>query len=331
MRLAVTGATGFLGSWVVRQALLEGHQVVALGRDEAKGQRLAELGAAFMAVDLEDVAGLMRAFEGVDAVVHSAALSSPWGTEAAFEQANVVGTQHVAQAVLDAGVKRLVFVSSASVYAQPKERLGWKETDALPPPINRYAASKQRAERLLADTFPADRLVVLRPRAIFGRGDTAIWPRLRDVAHKTAGKLPLFKGGEGLMDMLYVEDAAAACLAAVTGTPGTYNLTQGDPRPIRSVLEAVFAHRQLPIRWRRLPVLPILGIAGWVERWYQWRGYAREPALTPYSIASMTYGQTLDTSAAKTGLGWAPRWGLEAALAYTFRSPTSLLEKGLFE
>lgn len=331
MRLAVTGATGFLGSWVVRQALLEGHQVVALGRDEAKGQRLAELGAAFMAVDLEDVAGLMRAFEGVDAVVHSAALSSPWGTEAAFEQANVVGTQHVAQAVLGAAVKRLVFVSSASVYAQSRERLGWKETDALPPPINRYAASKQRAERLLADTFPADRLVVLRPRAIFGRGDTAIWPRLRDVAHKTSGVLPLFQGGRGLMDMLYVEDAAHACMAALTGAAGTYNLTQGDPRPIREVMGQVFAHRQLPLQWRRLPVAPVQALARWVGRWYEWRAHETEPVLTPYSIAALAYGQTLDISAARTGLGWSPRWGLDAALAYTFRSPASLLEKGLFE
>lgn len=331
MRLAVTGATGFLGSWVVSQALLQGHQVVAMGRDEAKGQRLADMGATFVAVALEDAEGLRQAFEEADAVIHSAALSSPWGTEAAFEQANVVGTQNVAQAVLAAGVRRLVFVSSASVYAQRQERLGWKETDVLPPPINRYAASKQRAERLLAKTFPADRLVVLRPRAIFGRGDTAIWPRLRDVAHKTAGRLPLFQDGQGLMDMLYVEDAASACLAAIRGRPGTYSLTQGEPRPIREVLEAVFAHRQLPIRWRRLPVLPVMAVAGWVERWYQWRGHPHEPALTRYGIAAMTYGQTLDISAAQAGLGWAPRWGLDAALAYTFRSPDSLLEKGLFE
>lgn len=331
MRLAVTGATGFLGSWVVRQALLDGHEVVALGRNPEKGQRLTAMGARFLPVDVNDETGLEQAFTGVDAVIHSAALSSPWGTTEAFEQANVNGTLCVASAARRCGVKRLVFVSSASVYAQPQERLGWKESDPLPPPINRYAASKQRAERALAEAFPADQLVILRPRAIFGRGDTALWPRLKHVAHRTSGTLPLFNGGQGLMDMLYVEDAAFACLAAVAGAPGTYNLTQGDPRPMKDILGTVFAHKGLPLRWRPLPVKPAMVVAGWVERWFQWRHPDTEPALTPYGIAALAYGQTLDISAAREGLGWTPQWGLDAALAYTFRSPTSLLEKGLFE
>ncbi len=330
MRVAVTGATGFLGSWVVRHALDAGHAVVALGRNRARGDRLEEMGATFFPVDLHDHTGLAAALAGVDAVIHSAALSSPWGTRAAFEQANLLGTRKVAQAALRAGVQRLVFVSSASVYASSQDRIGWKETDPLPLPINAYAASKQAAEADLAQHFPADRLVVLRPRAIFGLGDAALWPRLYRAADRNAGTLPLFRGGKHPMDLLYVEDAAAACLAALTGEPGTYNLTQGDPRPVKDVLETVFAHRGLPLRWKPVPLAPALWVARALERWHAWRRLPGEPLITAYGLCALAYGQTLDLRAARAGLGWTPRWNLDAALAHTFRAPSALLSQGLF-
>ena len=331
MKVAITGATGFLGSWVVKAALEQGHRVVALGRNEEKGSRLKDMGATFHRVDLADGPALSKALEGVETVIHSAALSSPWGTSQAFHEANVAGSVHLAEEVRRQGIARLVFVSSASVYASKEDKFGWKETDSLPPPLNAYAASKQEAERALATMSLGDRLVVLRPRAIFGHGDTALWPRLKRLADRNAGVLPLFRGGCCPMDMLYVEDAADACLAALKGPAGTYNLPQGEPRPVKDVLETVFAHRQLPIQWRRLPVKPVLGLAAISEAWHAWCQKPGEPLVTRYAIHALAHAQTLDTTAAQQRLGWKPRWTLDAALAKTFLAPASLLERGLFE
>lgn len=331
MKVAITGATGFLGSWVVKAALEQGHRVVALGRNEEKGTRLRDMGATFHRVDLADGPDLSKALKGVAAVVHSAALSSPWGTSQAFHEANVAGSVRLAEEVRRQGIERLVFVSSASVYASKGDRLGWKETDPLPSPLNAYAASKQEAEQALATMGLGERLVILRPRAIFGHGDTALWPRLKRLADRNAGVLPLFRGGRCPMDMLYVEDAAAACLDALRGPAGTYNLTQGEPRSAKHVLETVFAHRQLPIQWRRLPVKPVLGLAAISEAWHAWCQKPGEPLVTRYAIHALAHAQTLDTTAAQQRLGWKPRWTLDAALAKTFRAPASLLERGLFE
>jgi len=329
VRIAITGATGFLGSWVTLKAIEAGHEVIALGRNPEKGRRLTELGATFMEADLQDAAALTQAFHCADAVIHCAALSSPWGARSAFWDANVEGTKAVASAALGRGVNRLVVVSSASVYASTQDRLGWKETDALPPPINAYAESKQRMEGLLPQWFPQRHTVVLRPRAIFGPGDTALWPRLKKVGAR--GRLPLFRGGEPLMDMLYVEDAARACLAAITGKAGTYNLTQGEPRPVEAVFRRVFEHQGIPVSFVPMPfVAPFLWAARAVERLHRLRRLPGEPALTAYALSALAYSQTLDISAAQAGLGWTPSRSINGSLAQTFHAPPHVLERGIF-
>ncbi|MEL7343339.1 MAG: NAD(P)-dependent oxidoreductase [Pseudomonadota bacterium] len=114
MRVLVTGATGFLGGAVVQMLREAGHIVIATGRSPVGCKRLADAGIQTHQVDLS-APTTGAAFGALDAVVHTAALSAPWGPRAAFEAANIVATRNVIAIARQAGVRRFVNISSPSV------------------------------------------------------------------------------------------------------------------------------------------------------------------------------------------------------------------------
>ena len=121
VRVLITGATGFLGG-AVAERLARAHEVVATGRNRAVGARLEALGVVFEPADLCDRSRVLSIAEGADAVVHCAALSSPWGPSEAFERANVVATESILDACLEHAVPRLVHISTPSVYMGAGDR-----------------------------------------------------------------------------------------------------------------------------------------------------------------------------------------------------------------
>ena len=95
MKILVTGATGFLGKYVIDELLAHDYSIVAFGRNEKIGKALEGERVQFIKGDLSSIEELRQAFQSIDAVVHAGALSSAWGPWKAFYQANVVGTQNV--------------------------------------------------------------------------------------------------------------------------------------------------------------------------------------------------------------------------------------------
>ncbi|NJK45490.1 MAG: GNAT family N-acetyltransferase [Pleurocapsa sp. SU_196_0] len=174
VKVVVTGATGFLGAHTVTTLQTRGVDVLALGRDPGK---LARFGTRGSRVDLADLEGLTRAFQGADAVVHAAALSQPWGRLEDFRRVNVDGTRNVLSAAASVGVKRLVHISSPAVIFDDADQ--FEVPDSAPYPSRYsscYALTKKRAEQLVLEANLE--CVVLRPKAIYGPGDTSLLPRL---------------------------------------------------------------------------------------------------------------------------------------------------------
>ncbi|MEC7694270.1 MAG: NAD(P)-dependent oxidoreductase, partial [Bacteroidota bacterium] len=176
-RILVTGATGFLGSRLVeRLAEDKTVTVTATGRSLKPHNRIDAPNVRYVLGDLTEDAFVEGLVQGQDAIVHAAALSSPWGSKRAFWAANVRPTELLVRAAETHGVERLVLISTPSMYFQMTSQWGLKEEDPLPKPINQYAASKREAERVVeASDIPH---VILRPRALLGRGDTVILPRI---------------------------------------------------------------------------------------------------------------------------------------------------------
>lgn len=316
-RVLVTGASGFLGGHVMRELDAHGYGIIAHGRDEAR--LLAALPAGAVTL-LGELGALARERVEADAVIHGAALSTAWGPWRDFRRANVEGTAAVVECVRRSGIRRLVFVSSPSVYSAASDRLGLTEDDVAPGrPLNHYIHSKLEAEALLREAHArgdVPELVIVRPRGLTGAGDPSLLPRLLAAQRRTG--IPLVDGGGHLVELTAVENVALALrLALESGAAngGTYHVSNGDPRPFVELVEQLFAHLGVTPRYRPLTRRKAVALAAALEGAGRLLPGAPEPPLTRYTVTTIAFSLTLDLSRARADLGYAPRVSLDDALA----------------
>lgn len=318
MKVVVTGGTGFLGRHVVWRLAARGDEVVFTGRRAAAAAEVRRFAPAARWCRLEHgTPGASRILidcaARADAIVHCAALSSPWGSRDAFHRANVASAAEVANACRAAGVRRLVHVSTPSIYFDFKDRLGIAEDAPLPKPANEYARTKALAERLVARDHHAE-TAILRPRALFGPWDTTLVPRLLRVLER--GGFPLMRGGRALLDLTYVDNAVDAIVLALTAPlsqrVAVYNVSNGEPIEVRTLLAKISDIFGVPVRTRRVWWPAASALARGLEVWGALAG--REPPLTRYTAGVLAFSQTLDIRAIARDLGYAPRVSIEEGM-----------------
>lgn len=217
--LAITGATGFVGSAVLAEALAQGHAVRALAR---RDQGLRE-GVTWVRGDLADEAALAALVAGADAVIHVAGLTNTPDPRA-FDIANVAGTANVIAAMQGAGVRRLVFVSSLA---------------ARQPELSAYGASKARAEALV-EASGLDWTTV-RPPAVYGPRDIDMLDLFRAAKW---GVVPLPPGGA--TSIIHADDLARLlvnlAVSSSSGAVGPASKKAYEPDDGR---EGGWSHREL--------------------------------------------------------------------------------------
>lgn len=318
MKYVVTGATGFLGGWTVRRMAQAGHEAIALGRNLEKGKELAAQGAVFRPVSLNDVEALKAVFNKADAVVHCAGLSSPWGRKSEFYSSNVTATKNVLEAARAAGVGRVVHISSPSLYVTNVDRENVVESDPIPDfYVNDYSWSKKLAEdevdQAVAAGFP---VVSLRPQAIVGPGDQAIFPRVLRLARK--GFLPVIGDGLNRIDMTCVEnvvDAVELAISAPAQAIGKkYNITNGEPVSLYRTFDKVLGMLGYPVKKIYLPFGPTYALAGALEKTFRVGTFLGEPPLTRYTVCVLGRTRTLSIEAARRDLGYKPRLSLDEGI-----------------
>jgi nucleoside-diphosphate-sugar epimerase len=313
MKILITGGTGFLGRHLVWRFAEAGAEVIFTGRNsKAAGVVLRHANKPVHWQPLEHGepnAGklLRRAAEQASAVIHCAALSTPWGHKADFHRANVASTAEVLAACEHAQVKRLVHISTPSLYFDFTDRLKVREDQALPPPVNEYARTKAEAESLVRASPPAE-TVILRPRALFGPWDQTLMPRLLRVMQR--GPLPIMRGGHIQLDLTYIDNAVEAVWLATTRQlprpQATYNVSNGEPQELLSLLEMMSREFALPLRTRIMP-WPIIQLLARSMETIARLNDGKEPLLTRYSAGVLAFSQTLDISTLRNELGYQPR------------------------
>jgi nucleoside-diphosphate-sugar epimerase len=310
----VTGATGFVGGALARRLHAAGARVTAQGR------RAAEMraGVRYVRGDLADPTVAEAACAGQQFVFHCAVLAAPWGAYKDFYRANVVATENVTASARRAGAARLIHVSTPSLYFADQPRRNVREDDPLPArQLTAYADTKRLAEQVVAEAQAAGLATIsVRPRAIFGPGDTTIFPRLlRQVAR---GRLRVIGPGTNLADFTYIDnvvDGLLLCAHAPAATLGrTYNLTNGEPQLLWPLIARVCAALGYPPPKRHVSLGAALALAGAVELAYTLFGRGAEPPLTRYSVRMLALDATLDISAARRDLGYAPRVSVDEGL-----------------
>lgn len=253
MRAFVTGATGLVGQHLVEALCQEGDDVWALARPSSVPPTWPSAVQICLG-DLLQPAGLARYLEGVDVVYHCAARLAVGGPRQAYWHLNVSATNALWQLAAASGVRRFVFVSSIAAYGV-SGHLVTEEQPLLA--RDSYGGSKVAAEQLLGREAPGSlETVILRPCLIYGSGDRFFVPRVAPLARRLGWlPVPLAAGGVGLLDLVHAADVAAALVLAGR-TPAAagraYNVTGGDPRPLRQILDLVFR-----AAGRRLRVVPV--------------------------------------------------------------------------
>ena len=306
MKVLITGATGFLGKYVVEELKNNGYQVVAFGRNEKIGKALIDSNVEFFKGDIENKEDLLRAFQGCSAVIHAAALSTVWGKWNNFYKVNVLGTRNIVEICEKQGLK-LVFVSSPSIYAGAKDQLDVKENEAPKDNnLNFYIKSKIMAENIIKNSKL--NYMIIRPRGLFGIGDTSIIPRLLDLNKKMG--IPLFADGKQKVDVTCVENVAYALRLALENerySRQTYNITNDEPIEFKEILTLFFNEMGTEGKYLKWNYRLILILVSILEKVYKLFGIEKEPPLTKYTLYLMRYSQTLNIDKAKKELGYYPQ------------------------
>lgn len=322
MKVLVTGGGGFLGQALCRALCDRGHEVRSFQRHFSPA--LESMGVTQSLGDLGDAAAVLDASRDCEAVLHNAAKAGAWGREADYFRANVLGTRHVIAACRALGIERLVYTSTPSVTHSGRTPVqGGNEidtpqgTDFKAP----YPATKLIAERdLLAANDAHLATVALRPRLIWGPGDTQLLPRL--VAR--AKHLRFIDGGHNRMDTTYIDNAVAAHLLALDrlrpGAPcagRAYFISNGDPRPIRDIVNALLRCAGVAPVSKSMPFTLAYGAGVMLEA--AWRAFALsgEPPMTRFLAEQLSTPHWYDISAAARDLGYVPAVSIDAGMART--------------
>jgi dihydroflavonol-4-reductase len=217
VKVFLTGGTGFIGGHVARQLRARGDDVVALVRSPEKAAALRELGCELVEGDLSSKDALRRGASGCDGMVHAGAVYKvgvPKSAHAAMYEANVDGTERALDAAIEAGVARIVYVSTCAVFGNTHGELvdeTFKRDSAFPSEYERTKTLAHRAaEERIASGAP---IVIVQPGGVYGPHDPS---ELGDLIKRVgAGKLPAKMFPDAGVMLCHVEDIAAGIVLAL--------------------------------------------------------------------------------------------------------------------
>ena len=322
MNILVTGGGGFLGQALCRALLAQGHAVASFSR--SRHAALDALGVRQLQGDLADRDAVLAAFaEGFDAVLHNAAKAGTWGSQRSYFDANVTGTRNVIAACRAHGIGKLVHTSTPSVVHRATHPVEGASADEVPYGEGvkaHYAATKIIAEReVLAANDAALATVALRPRLIWGPGDTQILPKL--VARSRSGRLRLVGNGDNLVDTTYIDNAAQAHVAALEHLhPGAacagraYFISNGEPWPLREVLNGLLRAADAPEVRKTIPFRVAYALGAACEGAWSALPLQGEPPMTRFLAEQLSTTHWYSMAPATRDFGYVPKFSVAEGL-----------------
>lgn len=329
MKLLITGASGFLGRAVVTAALQQGHQVAAMIRPKTDETRLSwhnHAAVELVRLDLRQRHGLAEAVAGCDAVIHLAAVK---GGDF-YEQfaGTVMATENLLNAMSEANVKRLVAISTFSVYDYlelPQGALLDENAPIEDEPDDRdgYAQTKLIQEKLVREfqKHNSGQVTIIRPGMVYGPDN--LW---NPCLGAEFGSRFLRIGSSGRMPLTYVENCAEAIVMAAVKNEAigqTINIVDDNLPTKRGFAQALLQKdpsppKVVPVNWGFMRLLA--GTAWFVNQKFL-QGQARLPGLlVPAKLHGRFRPHRYSNQRAKQLLGWSPRYALDEAIARSLQN-----------
>ncbi len=330
MKALVTGANGFLGSYLVEDLVDRGYEVTAMTRKPfptLTGPTLSNVQG-----DVRNLDALRDATKNQDVVFHTAGISGIWGPWKLYHGTNTIGTRNVVTACLENKVKKLVYTSSPSVVFNGQHQVHVDESTPYPKTwLCHYPHSKALAEQHVLDANDNAGLMTcaLRPHLIWGPRDRHLIPRLLDRAREK--KLVRVGDGSNLVDNIYVENAAYAHVQAAeamhSDSPvcgSAYFLSQGEPVSLWGWINEILQLAGLPRVKKSITFHWAYRLGFALETAYEMCNLQGEPRMTRFLAAQLGKSHYYDISRAKRDFNYYPRISTIAGmkkLGETFGDP----------
>lgn len=306
--VAVTGA-GFIGTAMCRRLVGEGHRVVGVDIDPGAAARVTATGATFRPADVTNRGSLRRALDGVELVVHTAAIVREHGPMADYVRINVGGTENVCAAARDAGVRRIVHLSSVAAWGYDFSSDIAEGTPPVARSSNPYIATKAASE-LVARRHGA---TVVKPGDVYGPGSLP-WA-VRPLAALARGRFALPMKGRGILTLVYVDDLVDCLYRALTSEAaegGAFTAWDGQPvttAEFFSHYARMLGHDKVPTApaWLIRRVLPVMNALPGAD------------PVHPDSLVFLQRRAVYPNARAREVLGWEPRVSLAEGMRRTER------------
>ncbi len=312
IKVLVTGGGGFLGMAIVKRLLENGYSVSSFSRSEYP--EFQALGVQAFRGDLADRDSVSSAVENQDIVIHSGALAGFWGPAKNFYHSNVLGTQNIVDACLEFKVKKLLYISSASVVFSGKDiENGGPDIPYPKKHQNHYSRTKRLGEKLVLEANnEALKTISLRPHIILGPGDKHILPRLIDRAK--SGKLRIIGNGRNFIDIVYIDNLVDACMCTLEAMDNSseclgksYFITNGQPVLLWDFINELLSGINQTRITKKIPAPVALVIAKTLTGITRILIPAKEPVLTPYLVKELSQNHWFNIEYSKRDLGYDPK------------------------
>ena len=318
MKILLTGATGFLGRYVAKRLVKIGHEVIGVSRHKKDLIELEEVN--FIEFDLLDLNKLESVCKEVDCIIHTAALSTVWGKESDFVLNNVIATKNIIEVCKKNNIPKCIYISSPSVYTSAIDKFNIKEEES--PKNNEftyYIKTKLMAEQEIMNKAKESQtqFIILRPRGIFGIGDTSIIPRLIKVNSKIG--IPYINEGKSIIDITHVENVVEAIMLSLYYDVGSlgydiFNITNDQSVSLGYLLDLLFKQIDVKPKYINIDFNSIYSIASFIEKIYKFFKIYKEPILTRYTVCTIGNSQTLNIDKAKNKLHYKPIISIEKGI-----------------
>jgi nucleoside-diphosphate-sugar epimerase len=312
----VTGGSGFIGGALIRRLTSDGWSVRALARADGSAAKVEAAGAAAVRGDLDDRDSLRAGAEGCEVAFHAAASTAEWGPWEDFKRINFGGTERALAACREAGVRRFVHVGTEAALIAGQPLVNVDETAPLRPDSKgHYPASKAMAERAAIDANgDGFETVVVRPRFVWGPGDTTLLPVLVDAVK--SGRFAWVGGGRHLTSTTYIDNTVEGLvLGAERGRPGqAYFVTDGDPVVFREFVGDLIRSQGVEPPERNVPAPVARAVATVSETLWKVLPLRGSPPISRFPVWVASQECTIDISKARRELEYRPIVTIEEGL-----------------